>query len=333
MMSIVVTPLFLLSLPRSGSTLLQRILGRHGEIATGPEPTFLLPLFNLVEESDVVATYDHHYTARAIDDFFSSQNDGAFRATVERWTSDAYEQAVTARVGDGERPQYFLDKTPKYHQIASEIVETFAAAPIVLLWRNPLAVISSMMTTWGGGRWMLQHFRLDLYDGLPRLVDVAERFPDRVLAVRYEDLVSDPEHEVRRLFAYLDLEFNNEVLVDFKSVELRGRVQDPNVGTAGFTSVRDDRVDTWTAILANPLRKRWCRRYLRWLGADRLATMGYDLSELLAELDNVPTSMRYIWSDLYRMPYDHVYRLLEVGVFEKKFRDRRAGRRRLLAYK
>jgi hypothetical protein len=37
------TPLFLLSLPRSGSTLAQRILAAHAGIATTSEPWILLP--------------------------------------------------------------------------------------------------------------------------------------------------------------------------------------------------------------------------------------------------------------------------------------------------
>ena len=39
-----VAPVFLLSLPRSGSTLLQRLLAVSPEVATAPEPWFLLPL-------------------------------------------------------------------------------------------------------------------------------------------------------------------------------------------------------------------------------------------------------------------------------------------------
>jgi hypothetical protein len=31
--------------------------------------------------------------------------------------------------------------------------------------------------------------------------------------------------------------------------------------------------------MAGPLRQAWCRRYLRWLGAERLALMGYDHDE------------------------------------------------------
>ncbi|MBT8101022.1 MAG: sulfotransferase, partial [Gammaproteobacteria bacterium] len=38
-------PVFLLSLPRSGSTLLQRMLMTHPAISSVPEPWLLLPIF------------------------------------------------------------------------------------------------------------------------------------------------------------------------------------------------------------------------------------------------------------------------------------------------
>jgi hypothetical protein len=36
------------------------------------------------------------------------------------------------------------------------------------------------------------------------------------------------------------------------------------------------------------VRKGWCRRYLEWIGEERMAAMGYDLSRSLAELDGAP---------------------------------------------
>ena len=39
-----------------------------------------------------------------------------------------------------------------------------------------------------------------------------QRFPGAVYHLAYENLVSDPEHEIRRLLAHLDLEFEPEVL-------------------------------------------------------------------------------------------------------------------------
>jgi hypothetical protein len=52
--------------------------------------------------------------------------------------------------------------------------------------------------------------------------------------------------------------------------------------------------------LNNPVRKTWCRRYLRWIGRERLAMMGYDLDALTAELDALPTSYRRVGSDVGR---------------------------------
>ena len=45
----------------------------------------------------------------------------------------------------------------------------------------------------------------------------------------------------------------------------------------------------------NPVRKTWCRRYLRWIGLERLAVMG---CVLIAELDALPRFYRRICSDV-----------------------------------
>lgn len=325
-LAFVTIPLFVLSLPRSGSTLLQRILGRHTDVATGPEPTFLLSLFNMTSSGNTVANYDQRFTAQASEDFFASLGPDAFESTVGRWASGVYDEAA-----DGAR--YFVDKTPKYHQIATKLPTVFPDAPMIMLWRNPLAIIASILDTWGQGRWNMHHFRLDLFDGLPRLIELAQQRPDRLIAVRYEDLVTEPERVVRRLVAHLDLEFDPRMIDAFTEVELVGRVQDPNVGRPGFVAVRADRVDRWKTTLANPLRSRWARRYLCWLGGERLAVMGYDLDDLLDELATIERSRQYLASDLIRMPYDVAYRTFELSVVSRKIGEIRSDRRPILAHK
>ena len=63
------TPLFLLSLPRSGSTLAQRILAAHQDIATASEPWILLPYLYTLRERGVYAEYNHRVLVRAVEDF------------------------------------------------------------------------------------------------------------------------------------------------------------------------------------------------------------------------------------------------------------------------
>jgi hypothetical protein len=68
-------------------------------------------------------------------------------------------------------------------------------------------------------------------------------------------------------------------------------------GARRYSTISAEPVEKWRATLANPYRKRWCRGYLRWVGAERLAVMGYDLEELLEQLDAIGTSPRSVASD------------------------------------
>lgn len=320
-----VTPLFLISLPRSGSTLLQRMLAGHPEVSTSPEPTFLLPLLHIDRCTDVVATFDQRYTAWAVQDFISSLPDG--RATyldaVREFAIRLYSEAAA-----GTEVTYHLDKTPKYHLVIDEIAEIFPDSPIILLWRNPLAVVSSLTTTWGkgGGRWNVADFRLDLFDGLPKMLEAADRYPEQVIEIRYEDLVADPTASLTTLTKRLGLEFSDTMVEDFADVSLIGRVQDPNVATPGFETVRNDRVDGWTEVLSNPIRRRWCQRYLDWLGDDRLERMGYSRAEIDQDLEATPVTSQLLRHDAIDMPFDLASRLVEARLLRKKLNDWKQGR-------
>jgi hypothetical protein len=48
------------------------------------------------------------------------------------------------------------------------------------------------------------------------------------------------------------------------------------------------------------VRREWARRYLRFLGADRLATIGYEQGRLLDELDALPTNFDGFGPDLWQ---------------------------------
>ena len=50
--------------------------------------------------------------------------------------------------------------------------------------------------------------------------------------------------------------------------------------------------------MTNPLRRAWCRRYLRWIGRERLALMGYSLDDLVAEVEALPHSLRRLGPDV-----------------------------------
>jgi hypothetical protein len=303
----------LLSLPRSGSTLAQRILAAHEPIATASEPWILLPYLYTLRERGIYAEYSHRVLVQAVEDFCTvlpgGRND--YVAEVRRLALRLYDRASP----NGAR--YFLDKTPRYHLISDEIVTTFPNGKYLFLWRNPLAVVASIMETWAGGTWNLYRFKVDLFDGIENLVRTYERHEDRVHAVRYEALITRPEETWGDVFRYLDLPFDRSALGRFGNIELVGRWGDHS-GTKKYTEVSADPLESWKRTLNNPVRKAWCRRYLRWIGRDRLAVMGYDLDALIADLDSVPMSYRRVGSDVGRGCWGLVRDLSEPKILAQK---------------
>lgn len=291
-------PLFLLSLPRSGSTLVQRVLAVHEEISTVPETWLLLPQVYAMRERGAFAEYGHTPASRAIREFADRLPGGRadYDEDLRRFILALYARA------SGGKGAYFLDKTPRYHFVADDLFRIFPEAKVIFLWRNPLAVVASITETWGRGRWNVGRWRNDLFDGVANLVAAYEANAARAHAVRYEDLVEDDLAPWKRLFDYLELAFDPAALIDFRSVDLRARMGDPT-GTARYESITAESVERWTASLRTPVRKRWCRRYLRWIGEERLSTMGYELDELIGALDAVPSSAHRLPSDVARGAY------------------------------
>jgi hypothetical protein len=108
-------------------------------------------------------------------------------------------------------------------------------------------------------------------------------------AVRFEELVSGDEETWRRLTSYIGFEFDPAALSNFNAVRLHGIAApgDPR-GTVKYRGLASEPLDKWRASLRSPVRKAWCRGYLRWIGADRLSYMGYDIETMLAELESAP---------------------------------------------
>lgn len=292
------TPIFLLSLPRSGSTLVQRVLAGHEEISTAPEPWIMLPQVYALRERGAYSEYGQIPASRAIREFAERLPRGAadYDAELRNFALGLY-----ARAGNG-TGTYFLDKTPRYHLIAEDLFRIFPDAKFIFLWRHPLAVVSSIAETWGGGNWNLAQWRTDVYDGVANLVDAYREHADRSFAVRYEDLVTDPMSAWTPLFDYLDIPFDPQTLETFASVRLDARMGDPT-GSRQYQTLATEPLTKWRRTVGNPFRKRWCRRYLEWIGPTRLGVMGYDLEALLRELDECPNGLRRLGADLAKNGY------------------------------
>ncbi len=310
-----VSPIFLFSLPRSGSTLLQRILAKHDEIDTAAEPWLLLPLFSTMRSEGIYTNYDQNAVVEAIKDFYTAIDGGrpAFLEEIREFTLKLYNRRSQKGA------TYFLDKTPRYHLIVNEILEVFPDAKFIFLWRNPLSIIASMLDTWHRGHWYLYFFKVDLFYGFAKLIEAYTEHQDKVLSVNYEDLLQAPEQTANKICDYLELPFQMNMIEDFQSVDLQGDMGDPT-GTKSYKAISDKPLSKWKGSLRNPIRKSWCRSYLRWAGEERLATIGYDQAELLKELKATPPSLKRLGGDIARISYGFIYQFIELRLIQDKLK-------------
>jgi len=312
-----IRPIFLFSVSRSGSTLVQRVIAAHDGVATVSEPWLLLPYAYSLRSEGIDAEYFHPLLATAIGDFCHQLEGGAddYRREHRALALRLYENAARARRGDadGGGARYFLDKSPAYYLIAEEVMRTFPEGRFVFLWRNPLSVMASIMETFNEGRWCPTVGRGDLFLGLPRLTEAYRKNRDRAHAVRFEDLLSGGERPWRELMGYLGIEFEPQALRRFSKIRLDGRMGDPT-GVRRYTTLDSATTQKWRQTLAGPLRRAWCRRYLEFLGPERLGAMGYELGELTAELDRLPATRDSLLPDVGGLLLDLVKEPVRVRI-------------------
>jgi sulfotransferase family protein len=283
-------PIFLISAPRSGSTLLARMLGSHSAIFAPAEPHLMPPLAHLgFHERVDQAPYDPVITQQGLRSFVSLLPGGEadWLAALRRATDHLYERAL-APSGRA----LFLDKTPANALVLDFLVKLYPDARYVVLTRHPMAVWSSYVDSFFDGDAAAAHARnpvLERY--VPALARFLRERPVPLVHVRYEALVSDPESGLRELCAFLGVAYEPG-MVEYGSAE----ASVPRVGRGlgdPITVNRETRPTTgsiakWAeALRADPARLAQCRAIAERLADADLAlwgTPGPELRKTLAEL-------------------------------------------------
>lgn len=244
-------PVFLLSMPRSGSTLLSLMLGSHPEICCPPEPWIVLALAEYLGLADVRSTpYGREWAEIAAIEFLLNperEQRGVLGKALRMIGEISHLDAITAARQilqaayqmhlDASGKKVFVDKTPRYYTVLGLIDEIFPQAKKIILLRNPLDIFASYRSTWEISRriftpeGVLVHTR-DFCEGLFALADYIATPGEDVLVLRYEDLANDPENVLRSVCGFVDIDFSPTMLAYYENTALleeyrRSPVGDP----------------------------------------------------------------------------------------------------------
>jgi hypothetical protein len=275
--------LFVIGSPRSGSTMLQRMLGSHSMIYTHPEPHLIQPLYYMGFFDRVdAAPYDHINASEAMREYVQALPGGR-RDYVD--ACRAYLDVLYGRMLEPTGRRYFLDKTPANALVAELLAELYPLARYIVLTRHPLAVLSSYAESFFEGDFEAAHaFNPVLERYVPAIARFLRHGKVPFVHLRYEDLVSSPESEMRRVLDFLGLDFE-EATIDYGE----GRHETKSYGDPKVTEHKrpvTGSVEKWASILMADARgMAVARRAVEPLDEEDLAAWGYPRESLLEPLE------------------------------------------------
>ncbi|WP_239805501.1 tetratricopeptide repeat-containing sulfotransferase family protein [Croceicoccus hydrothermalis] len=193
-------PIFVVGMPRTGTTLVDRILSSHPDVVSAGELQAMPLAVKRLSQTTSRVIIDPD-TIRASRDIDPAQLASRYLAQAQHHRIDE-----TAR---------FVDKLPANFLYIGHIARSFPDAPIVCLRRNPMDTVWSNFKNLFASRSPYYAYSYDLmataryYARFDRLMRFWDRvIPCRVLQLSYEALVTAQERETRRLLSFCGLEWD-----------------------------------------------------------------------------------------------------------------------------
>lgn len=238
-------PIFIVGLPRAGSTLIEQILSSHSAVEGTMELPELIALTRTLRRQVDRMQVDG-MQAKTYHDVLSALDADQLRELGERYLE-------RTRIHRKSGARLFIDKMPNNFAHIGLIQLALPNAKIIDARRHPLACcFSGFKQHFASG----QAFTYDLQDlgryyrdYVALMAHFDDVLPGRIHRIIYENMVADTETEVRRLLAYCGLPFEEPCLRFFENTRA--------VRTASSEQVRQpiyrEGIDHW-------------RHYDPWLG-------------------------------------------------------------------
>ncbi len=212
-------PIFVIGQPRSGTTLLERILGNHPQVTNAGELTdMVMQLRWMCDRSG----------PRSLD------LDLAQRTDAIDWTELGQRYLAHTQWRANGRP-FYTDKMPSNFLCAGYILRALPQAKVLHMVREPMDTCFSNLKEPFAGAYPHSYDQVEMaghYRNYCRLMaHWHSRFPGRILDVNYRELVSEPQRVASEVLTHCGLPWDGNVLEIAKSEE--------SVATASAMQVRE----------------------------------------------------------------------------------------------
>ena len=211
------TPVFVVGAPRSGTTLLRVILNRHPRLAMlGLESHFFRRVYNRraafgdpgdpSNRERVVSAYLAMEPVRRLKTDVNFLHERMMRHGV---TWPALFESMLQAWADLQGKPYAGEKTPLHCLHAKTLCEWFPQGSVIHLVRDPRSMVGALRRMpWASHSAYMGARMWRLLNAAARTASVHPNY----LLVKYEDFVTRPEEQLRRLCDYVGLEYDDAML-------------------------------------------------------------------------------------------------------------------------
>ncbi|HEY8594061.1 MAG TPA: sulfotransferase [Devosiaceae bacterium] len=197
-------PVFIVGMPRSGTTLLETMLGRHSQVFAAGELHFVGQVENALMRW---LREDRGYMGNRV---------AALRHVPVQIYRENANVILDHMTGQMAGRRFFTDKNPENAMRLGLISRLFPGARILYMRRHPLdSCISNLFVRFGRGmeygsklEWLGEHY----HNIVGAMAGWREITGLPILDVSYENLVEDPEAGITRVLDFLDLGFEEACL-------------------------------------------------------------------------------------------------------------------------
>lgn len=282
------SPIFIFSLPRAGSTLLQRILLSHKSIGGTPEPWVLLPFIYVLRDEGSVSEYSSKLSKKGFEDVLNSIPNGKKQYYKEL---NGFISSIYSKFLKGEEV-YFLDKTPRYYYIIEDLYKIFPQAKFIFLFRNPVQVYASILNTWCDNNFAkLYGSHNDLTVGFTKLSESYKKHQHdkNTFGLKYDDLVNNPSEVLKEIQSFLEVDYNEDLQYNFVKTKMDTShfLGDPT-GIKKYKSISSETLKKWTLTFNTRFRKKIIKSYIKKnLNNNDLEIQGFSKKIMIEEVQSV----------------------------------------------
>jgi hypothetical protein len=292
---------FIVGLPRTGSKLIKNVLENSQEGISYSYETFFMGRLirpgvrhkikkfgDMSNDANVYKFVEYMYSGKFAGLYWKKLRDGSLAVDKEtlvqrllgtdRSAKEIYKTILKVHAKEASNDTMFIDKAGPHLYHVPTLLKWFPDAKIIHAFRDPRAVLASEWRRRSKRRpktilfklisplhtfWVVLHMTVAWFYAIKLHYKYEKRYPQNYYLLKFEDLINEPEKNIRLLCSFLDIEFQREMLYP----EMTGSSYEPHEIVVGFDKKTLDR---WKGHL-----KPWMNLWFSLLGKKFLKDFGY----------------------------------------------------------